>query len=247
VSNADAAWTYDRLLDQRPKRRWTPRALERMRYSMGIFLWHFGTTKRFDDVGHHTVVLGPRYEELLRDIFDRKKLAEDFSLYLYRPTATDPSLAPPGGDSFYVLAPVPHLGSGTNWAAMAEPYRRRIQARLEETVLPGLGEVVATSKVVTPQDFRDDFLATHGCAFGPEPTLFQSAWFRPHNVSEEVEGLYLVGAGTHPGAGIPGVLLSAKILDEVAPSAEELRARGRAGERNGHVQSAASEGEPLRV
>jgi phytoene desaturase len=136
---------------------------------------------------------------------------------------TDPSLAPPGCDSFYVLAPVPNLGSGTDWAAMAEPYRARIQQRLEDTVLPALGQHIVTSRVLTPQDFRDRLLSVKGAAFSFEPQLFQSAWFRPHNVSEEVEGLYLVGAGTHPGAGVPGVICSAKILDEVVPAPASVR------------------------
>ena len=165
------------------------------------------------------MVLGPRYRELLTDIFKRKRLAEDFSLYLHRPTATDPGMAPPGCDSFYVLSPVPHLGSGTDWAAQAEPYRAAIQKRLEETVLPGLGESIVTSHILTPQDFRDRLLSVNGAAFSLEPQLFQSAWFRPHNVSEELEGLYMVGAGTHPGAGVPGVVSSAKILDQVVPAA----------------------------
>jgi phytoene desaturase len=163
--------------------------------------------------------LGPRYRELIRDIFERKVLADDFSLYLHRPTATDPSLAPEGCDAFYVLSPVPHLDSGTDWAAQAEPYRRAIEKRLSETVLPGLGEQIATSRVFTPQDFRDRLLSVKGAAFGLEPVLTQSAWFRPHNRSEDVEGLYLVGAGTHPGAGVPGVLSSARILDTVVPHA----------------------------
>jgi phytoene desaturase len=140
------------------------------------------------------------------------------SLYLHRPTATDASLAPPGCDAFYVLSPVPHLGSGTDWAAQAEPYRAAIQQRLESTVLPGLGACLATSRIMTPQDFQDRLLSLNGAAFSLEPRLFQSAWFRPHNRSEEVENLYLVGAGTHPGAGVPGVISSAKVLDQIVPA-----------------------------
>src|SRR4051812_5746278 len=218
VSNADVGWTYSKLLGHHKRKRWTDAKVERARYSMSLFVWYFGTDKRFDSVYHHTMVLGPRYEALLKDIFTRKHLSEDFSLYLHRPSMTDPSLAPPGCDSFYVLAPVPNLGSGTDWAAQAEPYRAAIQQRLEQTVLPGLGEHIVTSRVLTPQDFRDRLLSVNGAAFSLEPQLFQSAWFRPHNVSEEVEGLYLVGAGTHPGAGVPGVICSAKILDEVVPA-----------------------------
>ena len=219
VSNADVGWTYSKLLGHHKRRTWTDRKVARARYSMSLFVWYFGTSKRFDDVYHHTMVLGPRYEALLTDIFSRKRLAEDFSLYLHRPSMTDLSLAPPGCDAFYVLAPVPHLGSGTDWSVQAEPYRAAIQRRLEETVLPGLGEAIVTSRILTPQDFRDRLLSVNGAAFSLEPQLFQSAWFRPHNKSEEVEGLYMVGAGTHPGAGVPGVVSSAKILDEIVPAA----------------------------
>jgi phytoene desaturase len=218
VSNADVAWTYSKLLGHHKRRRWTDRKIARARYSMSLFVWYFGTKRRYDDVYHHTMVLGPRYGELLRDIFTRKRLSDDFSLYLHRPSATDPSLAPEGCDSFYVLAPVPHLGSGTDWVRHAEPYRAAIEKRLEETVLPGLGDALVTSRVMTPQDFRDRLLSVNGAAFALEPQLFQSAWFRPHNVSEEVANLFLVGAGTHPGAGVPGVISSAKLLDQVVPA-----------------------------
>ncbi len=218
VSNADAGWTYAKLLGRHKRRRWTDRKLARSRWSMSLFVWYFGTTRRYEDVDHHSMILGPRYEGLLHDIFRRKHLSEDMSLYLHRPTATDASLAPPGCDAFYVLSPVPHLGSGTDWAAQAEPYRAAIQQRLEATVLPGLGDCLATSRVMTPQDFRDRLLSLNGAAFSLEPQLFQSAWFRPHNRSEEVEGLYLVGAGTHPGAGVPGVISSAKVLDQIVPA-----------------------------
>lgn len=217
VSNADAAWTYGKLLGHHPRRRWTDAKLARARYSMSLFVWYFGTRRRFDDVYHHTMVLGPRYKGLLDDIFRNKVLAKDFSLYLHRPSASDPSLAPPGCDAFYVLAPVPHLQSGTDWREQAEPYRAAVQQRLEATVMPGLGESIATSHMLTPLDFRDRLLSYKGAAFAMEPQLFQSAWFRPHNVSEEVRGLYLVGAGTHPGAGLPGVVSSARILDKVVP------------------------------
>ncbi len=224
VSNADVGWTYTRLLSEHKRRWWTDRSFARKRFSMSLFVWYFGTNRRFEDVYHHTMVLGPRYQGLLKDIFYRKVLARDFSLYLHRPTANDPALAPPGCDSFYVLAPVPHLGSGTDWRQEAEQYRARIQARLEETVLPGLGESIVTSHVLTPQDFRDRLLSLNGSAFSLEPRLFQSAWFRPHNISEEISGLYLVGAGTHPGAGVPGVISSARILDKVVPDPRSVAA-----------------------
>ena len=219
VSNADSAWTYRNLLAPEHRRRWTDRRVERTRSSMGLFVWYFGTDRQWPDVAHHTISLGPRYRGLLRDIFKRHHLADDFSLYLHRPTATDPSLAPAGGDAFYVLSPVPHLESGTDWAAKAEPYRQAIAESLEATILPGLSAHVVSSRMMTPQDFQDRLLSYRGAAFGMEPILTQSAWFRPHNKSEEVEGLYLVGAGTHPGAGLPGVLCSAKILDALVPVA----------------------------
>jgi phytoene desaturase len=223
VSNADVAWTYQRLLGNHERTRWTDARLARASYSMSLFVWYFGTRKRYDDVYHHTMVLGPRYRELLDDIFLHQRLADDFSLYLHRPTASDASLAPPGCDSFYVLAPVPHLGSGTDWGAHAEVYRQRVEARLEATLLPGLRESIVTSHMLTPQDFRDRLLSVNGAAFALEPRLFQSAWFRPHNRSEEVAGLYLVGAGTHPGAGLPGVLSSARILDKLVPDPLQRR------------------------
>ena len=219
VSNADSATTYKHLLAAEHRRRWTDKRLKTSRYSMGLFVWYFGTKRRYEDVEHHTILLGPRYRELLADIFARHKLAEDFSLYLHRPTATDPSLAPDGCDAFYVLSPVPHLGSGTDWTVEAEPYRQAIAALLSRTLLPDLEANVISSRMVTPLDFRDDLSSEMGAAFGLEPVLTQSAWFRPHNVSEEVQNLFLVGAGTHPGAGLPGVLSSARILDKVCPEA----------------------------
>jgi phytoene desaturase len=228
VSNADVGWTYAKLLSEHKRRRWTDAKVKRARYSMSLFVWYFGTNRRYEDVYHHTMVLGPRYRELLTDIFTRKTLAKDFSLYLHRPSATDPDLAPPGCDSFYVLSPVPHLGSGTDWATEAEPYRAAIQKRLEDTLLPGLGEALVTSRILTPQDFRDRLLSMNGAAFSLEPQLFQSAWFRPHNRSEDLPGLFLVGAGTHPGAGVPGVVSSAKILDELVPHGDTVRGLTRA-------------------
>jgi phytoene desaturase len=219
VSNADSAWTYRYLLQDSGRRRWTDRRIERARYSMSLFVWYFGTRRQYPDVAHHTILLGPRYRELLHDIFERKVLADDFSLYLHRPTATDPSLAPTGCDTFYVLSPVPNLASGTDWAAVAEGYRRKLSRFLESTLLPDLEAQLVTSRLLTPQDFQDRLSSFRGAAFGFEPVLRQSAWFRPHNRSEEFDRLYLVGAGTHPGAGLPGVLSSARVLDSVVPDA----------------------------
>jgi len=217
VSNADPAWTYRNLLPGVERRRWTDRRVDRSRYSNGLFIWYFGTRRTYPELPHHTILMGPRYHGLLEDIFRRKVLAKDFSLYLHRPTATDPSLAPPGCDTFYALAPVPHLDSGTDWETQAEPYRLAICDYLEASLLPGLGSSLTTSLVATPLDFQNRLLSYKGAGFSLEPVLWQSAWFRPHNASEEVRHLYLVGAGTHPGAGVPGVLSSARILDTVVP------------------------------
>ncbi len=222
VSNADSAWTYRHLVSPEHRTHWTDRRLDRARYSMGLFVWYFGTKTQYPDVAHHTIMLGPRYQGLLHDIFENKVLSDDFSLYLHRPTATDPSLAPKGCDAFYVLSPVPHLQSGTDWKREREGYRLRLQQFLERTVLPGLEGSLVTSRVLDPQGFLDDYLSMYGAAFGLEPVLTQSAYFRPHNESEEVRGLYLVGAGTHPGAGLPGVLSTARVLDTVVPDPARL-------------------------
>jgi len=217
VSNADMAWTYRHLIDASHRRHWTDRRLERGKYSMSLFVWYFGVKRTYPDVPHHMMLLGPRYKALLNDIFNRHKVADDFSLYLHRPTATDASMAPAGCDAFYVLSPVPHLDSGTDWPAFAETYRARIAEALDRTVLPGFERDIVTSRITTPLDFQDRLLSYKGAAFGLEPILLQSAWFRPHNRSEDIDRLYMVGAGTHPGAGVPGVLMSAKALDSVVP------------------------------
>jgi phytoene desaturase len=223
VSNADVATTYRTMLPSVRRRVWTDAKLDRMNYSMSVFVWYFGTNRRYDDVKHHTIALCDRYRPLIKDIFHKKRITEDFSLYLYRPTATDPSMAPEGHDSFYALVPVPHLDSGDDWGAeFAEAYRRRVQKRLEETLLPGLGEAVTTSFVTTPRDFQTRLLSAKGAAFGFEPRLFQSGWFRPHNNSEEVEGLYFAGAGTHPGAGLPGTVGSGAIVAGLVPEPATL-------------------------
>jgi phytoene desaturase len=187
---------------------------------------YFGTNRLYRDgpsalLRHHTIILGPRYRDLLADIFDRKILADDFSLYLHIPTLTDASLAPPGCETFYVLAPVPHLGSGIDWQRMARPYRDRIMQFLEERYLPGLSEHIVTEWMIDPRHFHDELSSYLGAAFSFEPTLTQSAYFRPHNRSEEVRNLYFVGAGTHPGAGLPGVLCSAKIADALIAQDED--------------------------
>lgn len=220
VCNADVAGAYQRLLDPRVRKKYTDRRLARTRYSMSLVVIYFGTNRRYRDAGasklaHHNIMLGPRYRELLSDIFDRKTLAEDFSLYLHMPTLTDPSLAPPDGDSFYVLAPVPHLGGDIDWETAAKPYRDKMMGFLEERYLPDLSKHIVTERMIDPRHFRDVLNSYHGSAFSVEPILTQSAYFRPHNRSEDVSNLYFVGAGTHPGAGLPGVLSSAKIADRL--------------------------------
>jgi phytoene desaturase len=223
VSNADSVATYRDLIPAETLRRWTHAKLDRAQLSMSLFVWYFGTSRQYSEVPHHTILVGPRYKELLRDIFKRRILADDFSLYLHRPTATDPSLAPAGCDAFYVLSPVPHLGADVDWPATSERYRRAIARHLSLTLLPELESRIVSSRIMTPLDFRDRLLSAQGAAFGLAPTLLQSAWFRPHNRCEDIENLYLVGAGTHPGAGVPGVLSSARILDTVVPDASTFR------------------------
>ena len=227
VSNADSAWTYRHLIAPEHRRRWTDRRIERAKYSMCLFGWYFGTNRQYPDVAHHTILLCDRYRALLTDIFKRHKLADDFSLYLHRPTATDPSLAPEGCDAFYVLAPVPHLDSGTDWQIEAERYRLAISAYLSASILPGLEAAIISSRMMTPQDFYDELLSLKGAAFSLEPVITQTAYFRPHNTSEELDNLFLVGAGTHPGAGVPGVISSARVLDKVVPHADAFIRRPR--------------------
>ncbi len=223
VSNADSAATYKYLVPEHARRRWTNRRLARSKYSMSLFVWYFGTDRQYPDVPHHMMLLTKRYKQLLEDIFNKTKLADDFSLYLHRPTATDPTLAPDGCDTFYVLSPVPHQDSGVDWNIQAEIYRKAIATSLAETVLPDLDDHVVTSRMLTPLDFETRLMSVKGAAFGLQPILTQTAWFRPHNRSEELDRLFLVGAGTHPGAGMPGVISSAKVLDEVVPDPASLQ------------------------
>jgi phytoene desaturase len=211
VSNADLHHTYARLYAGLPAADENRARLERMHWSMSLFVVYFGTRRRYPDRAHHTVLFGPRYREMLREIFHGPDLPPDFSLYLHQPTVTDPGLAPPGGETFYVLAPVPHLGAAAvDWAREAEPYAERILASLEASGLPGLRREIVCRRVFTPLDFRDRLHAFHGSAFSIAPRLGQSAYFRPHNKDPHIPGLYVAGAGTHPGAGVPGVINSAK-------------------------------------
>jgi len=234
VSNADAGHTYTRLLRNRPRRVWTNRKVESRRWSMGLYVWYFGTKGTgalWPDVGHHTILSGPRYEGLLHDVFIKGKLADDMSLYVHRPSVTDPGVAPVGDDTFYVLSPVPNLrhSNPVDWAKTEPVYRAKVAAELEK-VMPGFQQHISASLVFTPEDFRDRYLSPFGAGFSIEPRILQSAWFRPHNVSEEAEGLYLVGAGTHPGAGLPGVISSAEAMAKVIPDAPEVPAQRMAAE-----------------
>jgi len=216
VSNADVANFYKKAVPAAARKKWTNKRLDGMRYSMSLFLIYFGTDRTYPDLAHHSIVLTERYQELLEDIFQKKILASDFSLYLHSPTRTDPSLAPPGCECFYVLSPVPHLGGKIDWESVKERYADAILTSLEK-LCPDLRKHIVSKIIWTPQDFETQLDAHLGSAFQFEPILTQSAWFRPHNVSEDVKNFFLVGAGTHPGAGLPGVLSSAKLLERVLP------------------------------
>jgi len=231
VANGDPSTIYGKLIAPEHRPRHSDRALARRRSSMGLFVGYFGTRGTYPELAHHTIVLGPRYRGLLRDIFQRRVLSKDFSLYLHAPTRTDPSLAPPDHEAFYVLSPVPNNRSGVNWQAEGDAYFDRILESLEDRLLPGLRERLVTRFHVTPDYFESDLRSRDGSAFGPEPLLRQSAWFRFHNQSPDVAGLYFVGAGTHPGAGVPGVLSSAKGLDRLVPVANTPGAPGVRGAR----------------
>lgn len=217
VSNMDPMHVYANML---PRAAASPVARLRQktaRLSMGLYVLYFGARKTWPEVAHHTVWFGDRYKELLSDIFQRKHLAEDFSLYVHRPTATDPSFAPDGCDSFYVLCPVPNLSGGQDWSIEGPRLRDRIVKALDATMLPGLAETITAEFAMTPEDFQSDYLSVDGAGFSLSPFFTQSAYFRFHNRGEGVAGLYFVGAGTHPGAGLPGVVSSAKVLDHVVP------------------------------
>lgn len=211
ASNADVVHTYERLLGHTPRGRAQAARLKSKRFSMSLFVVHFGLSRPQPQLQHHTVCFGARYRELIRDIFHGSEVPQDFSLYLHSPCATDPSLAPPGSSSHYVLAPVPHLGNApVDWAVEGPRLRDRIFEYLEKHYMPGLRDSLVTSRMFTPTDFQTELNAHHGSAFSLEPVLTQSAWFRPHNRDDEIPNLYIVGAGTHPGAGVPGVVGSAK-------------------------------------
>jgi phytoene desaturase len=217
VSNADPTVVYSKCIAPEHRRKYTDRAVARKKQSMSLFVTYFGTDRTWPELAHHTIVLGPRYKGLLDEIFTKKTLADDYSLYMHAPTRSDPSLAPPGHECFYVLSPVPNQKSGLEWEKHAEEYEERILEGLESRLLPGLRDHITTRFSVDPRYFQDRLRSQDGAAFGIEPRLTQSAWFRYHNRSDDVDGLYFVGAGTHPGAGVPGVLCSAKVLEKVLP------------------------------
>ena len=221
VSNADVAWTYLNLIPAQYRRKNTDRRIKGKKYSMSLFVIYFGTKRRYNDgrLAHHNIILSKRYKGLLRDIFNSKVLPEDFSLYLHMPTLSDPSVAPEGHEAFYVLSPVPHLGADIDWLATATPYRNAIMEFLEENYLPDLQENIVAEHYIDPLHFQGTLNSYLGSAFSVQPTLLQSAYFRPHNRSEDFANLYFVGAGTHPGAGLPGVLSSAKIVGDLVGQA----------------------------
>lgn len=217
VCNADPSFVYTKMIKPEHRRTHTDAAVKRKSPSMSLFVAYFGAERTYPDLAHHTIILGPRYKGLLHDIFNRKVLADDFSLYLHAPARTDPSMAPPGKEAFYVLSPIPNDRSGLDWATIEPEYTDRIMSYLDRTHVPGIKADLSTIKTVDPRYFRNNLRSVDGAAFGIEPTLTQSAYFRYHNRSEDVDGLFFVGASTHPGAGVPGVLNSAKVLEKVVP------------------------------
>ncbi len=226
IANADAPAMYRRLIGREHRRKWTDARIRRQKYSMGLFVLYLGVRRTYPHLAHHTILLGRRYKELLEEIFDHKLLGDDISLYLHAPTRTDPSLAPPGCESMYALVPVPNLevlrrDRALDWSMVGPRLADHTIQTLEETLCLGLREHIEVQFHVTPEHFRDELRTEHGTGFSIQPTLGQSAYFRFHNRSEDVRGLYLVGAGTHPGAGLPGVLCSAKVLEHYF---DEMRA-----------------------
>ena len=219
VSNADPVRVYRDMIDEKHRRKHSNKSLARKSHSMSLFVAYFGTKKLYPELAHHTILMGPRYRGLLDDIFSRKVLSDDFSLYLHAPTRTDASLAPKDHECFYVLSPVPNSGGKIHWPSEVERYKEKIYGWLERNHLPGLTENLAVDLHVTPEYFEKDLQSEKAAAFGIEPSFRQSAYFRFHNQSEDVDGLYFVGANTHPGAGVPGVLNSAKVIEKVVPRA----------------------------
>jgi len=215
ICNADPPAVYSKLIKSKntnPIFNWK---IKRMEYSMGLFVYYFGTKKTYDAVEHHTIKFGDKYKEHLDDIFNQKRLNEDISYYLHRPTATDKSMAPDGHDCFYVLVPVPNNQSGINWSTEGDKLKNLVIDKMENSLLPNLRENIVEDFYLTPDYFEKELNTKYGSGFSIQPKFSQSAYFRFHNKSEIYNGLYFVGAGTHPGAGVPGVLSSAKVLDKI--------------------------------
>ena len=217
ICNADPPFVYKNLLDEKQNSFLFKTKIKRMNYSMGLFVYYFGSKKKYNDVEHHTIYFGDSYKDLLNKIFEEKVLSDDISYYLHRPTATDPTMAPKDRDCFYVLVPVPNNLSKIKWNEEAEKFKKIIIKKLSSTLLPNIEEYIENDFYVTPDYFEKELRTLHGSGFSIQPLFSQSAYFRFHNRSEIYEGLFFVGAGTHPGAGIPGVLSSAKILDRIVP------------------------------
>ncbi|MGB2359354.1 MAG: phytoene desaturase family protein [Porticoccaceae bacterium] len=217
VFGGDPETCYRQLLPNNKPR--LPASVKKQ-YSMGLYVLYFGTKKLYPEVAHHSIWMGPRFKQLLEEIFDTKQMSEDFSLYLHRPTATDKTFAPDGCESFYVLCPVPNLQGNVDWNTQGEILRDRIIDALEGTILPELSTVIEEVFWMTPEDFAKNYRSMHGAGFSIEPRLTQSAWFRFHNRDSAVSNLYFVGAGTHPGAGLPGVVSSAKVVEELLTGVE---------------------------
>ena len=215
VCNADPPAVYDKLLKKEKNNKIFNWKRKRMEYSMGLFVYYFGTKKVYEKVEHHTIKFGNKYKEHLDDIFNNKKLNDDISYYLHRPTATDKSMAPEGHDCFYVLVPVPNNQSTIDWSTEGDKFKDLVIEKMEKTLLPNLRENIVEDFYLTPDYFEKDLNTKHGSGFSIQPKFSQSAYFRFHNKSEVCDGLYFVGAGTHPGAGVPGVLSSAKVLDKI--------------------------------
>ena len=215
ICNSDPPNVYKNLIKPNNYGFLFNKKIERMNYSMGLFVYYFGSKKQYNDVAHHTICFGKSYKDHLNKIFEKKELSEDISYYLHRPTATDPSMAPPGQDCFYVLVPVPNNLSNINWHKEGEKFKQLIINKMSEQILPNLRENITADFYVTPDYFENDLSTLHGSGFSIQPKFTQSAYFRFHNKYEIFNNLYFVGAGTHPGAGIPGVISSAKVLDEL--------------------------------
>ena len=215
ICNADPPAVYEKMLVNKKKNNFFNWKKKRMDYSMGLFVYYFGTKKVYENVEHHTIKFGNKYKEHLRDIFDKKKLNEDISYYLHRPSATDKSMAPKGHDCFYVLVPVPNNQSGIDWSIEGDKIKNLVIDKMEKSLLPNLRENIVEDFYLTPDYFEKELNTKYGSGFSIQPKFSQSAYFRFHNKSEVCDGLYFVGAGTHPGAGVPGVLSSAKVLDKI--------------------------------